>query len=94
MQPIATGILQGLLVLLILFLIYIRDICKQQKGFFSLSYIDNYCISTTSTLEKKNSKYLDKAIEQLVKEGKESAIKFNASKTELLHVSSKRQQRN
>jgi hypothetical protein len=75
-----------------LFLIYIRDICKQRLGSFSLSYIDDYCIATTSTLEKKNCKNLDKAIKQLVEEGKELAIKFNAGKTELLHISSKKQQ--
>jgi hypothetical protein len=92
MQPIATGILQGLLASPMLFLIYIRDICKQQQGSFSLSYIDDYCIATTSTLEKKNCKHLDTAIKQLVKEEKELAIKFNASKTELLHISSKKQQ--
>ena len=92
MQPIAIGILQGLLVLPILFLIYIRDIFKQRQGSFSLSYIDDYCIATTSTLEKKNCKRLGTAIKQLVKEAKESAIKFNASKTKLLHISSRRQQ--
>ena len=74
MQPIATGIPQGSLVLLILFLIYIRDICKQRQGSFSLSYIDDYCIATISILERKNCKHLDKAIKQLVKEGKESVI--------------------
>jgi ribonuclease HI len=92
MQSIATGIPQGSPVSPILFLIYIRDICKQRQGSFSLSYIDDYCIATTSTSEKKNCKHLDIAIKQLVKEGKESAIEFDASKTELLHISSKRQQ--
>jgi len=92
MQLIDIGILQGLLASPMLFLIYVKDICKQRQGTFSLSYIDNYSIATTSTLERKNCKKLDKAIKQLVQEGKESTIKFNASKTKLLHISSKRQQ--
>src|SRR3954468_12575752 len=92
MQLVYIGILQGSPISPILFLIYIRDICKPRPNTLLLSYIDDFCLGTTSTLEKKNCKILTYTIQLLIKEAKELAIKFNASKTELLHVSSKKQQ--
>jgi len=75
----------------ILFLLYIRNICRLEiEGAYSLSYIDNFAITVTLNSAKSNYKKLKGIALELMSRAKEAAISFDISKIELIHFYSKR----
>jgi hypothetical protein len=70
-----------LLILPILFLLYIRDICKTRPDTFTFSYIDNICIGASAMLTKKLKKILKRTAKAILQEAKESAIEFDVENT-------------
>ena len=75
----------------ILFLLYIRDICKTRLDTFTFSYINNICIRASAKSITTLKQVLEKAAKAILQEAKENAIKFNVEKTELLYASRKRE---
>jgi hypothetical protein len=73
----------------ILFLLYIRDICKIRLDTFTLSYINDIYIGASVSLIKKLKKILKSTVKAILEEARESAIKFNIEKIELLYASYK-----
>ena len=91
-QILETGIPQGSLISPILFLIYIRNICKDRdrEDASLLTYIDDFAITVISNLARNNCRKLKKIAEHLISLGKENAIEFNIEKTELIYFHNKR----
>ncbi|WP_432712296.1 reverse transcriptase domain-containing protein [Pedobacter sp.] len=83
-ESINAGVPQGSPISPILFLIYTRDLFKGSAAFI-LSYIDDVSLSISSTSMKKNIKILEQEVKNLFLKGDQSAIKFDAAKTELIH---------
>ena len=83
-SPIESGIPQGSPISPILFLIYIRDLFQSVSN-FSLSYMDDLSISTSSTSLQKNVRTLSLVVAALFRKGEETAIQFDPAKTELIH---------
>ena len=88
-QNIETGIPQGSPISPILFLIYIRKICRDQGDSSLLTYMDNFAITVVSNSARNNYRKLKQIVEHLVSLGKENAIEFNIGKTELIHIYNK-----
>jgi len=74
----------------ILFLIYIRDICKPRPATFTFSYIDDICVGASRRSVKKIKKTLEQTAKALIREATDNAIEFEVSKTELLYASRKK----
>jgi hypothetical protein len=74
-----------------LFLIYIRDICRARLDTFTFSYIDDICIGASTTLIPKLRQILKRTAKAILREAKQSAIQFNIEKTELLYASRKKE---
>jgi hypothetical protein len=89
LQRVKIGIPQGLPILPILFLLYIRDICKTRPDTFTFSYIDDICIGASAMLT--NKQILKRTAKAILQEAGESAIEFDVEKTELLYASRKRE---
>ena len=88
---IETGIPQGSPISPILFMLYLRNICRlETEGAYSLSYADGFAITVTSNSAKNNCKKLEGIALELMSRAKEAAISFDISKTELIHFHSKR----
>ena len=88
---IETGIPQGSPISPILFMLYLRNICRlETEGAYSLSYADDFAITVTSNSAKSNCKKLEGIALQLMSKAKEAAISFDVSKTELIHFYNKR----
>jgi hypothetical protein len=75
----------------ILFLLYIRDICKIRLDTFTFSYIDNICIGASAMSTNKLKQILKRTAKAILQEARESAIEFDVEKTELLYASRKRE---
>ena len=75
----------------ILFLLYIRDICKVRPNTFTFSYINDICIRASARLTKKLKQILKETARAILQEARESAIEFNVEKTKLLYASRKRE---
>ena len=74
----------------ILFLLYLRNICRlETEGAYSLSYIDDFAITVTSNSAKSNCKKLEGIALELMSRAKEAVISFNISKTELIYFYNK-----
>jgi hypothetical protein len=91
LQRIRIGIPQGSPISPILFLLYIRDICKRRPDTFTFSYIDDICIGASARSTKKLKQILEKTARAILQEARESAIEFDVEKTELLYASRKRE---
>jgi len=70
--------------LLILFLIYIRDLFKS-RSIKPISYMDDIGLIASSKSLKNNIKILEREAKALVKLGEEKSISFDIEKTELIH---------
>ena len=55
-----------------------------------LSYIDDFCIATSSTSAKLNCERLEKVAAGLIAQAAESRAQFDRSKTELIHFTTHR----
>jgi hypothetical protein len=84
------GIPQGSPISPILSLIYIRDICKTRLDTFTFSYIDDICIGARAKSIRKLKQILQRTAKAILQEARESAIKLDVEKTELLYASRKR----
>jgi hypothetical protein len=91
LQRVKIGIPQGLPILPILFLLYIRDICKTRLDTFTFSYIDDICIGASAMSTNKLKQILKRTAKAILQEARESAIEFDVEKTELLYASRKRE---
>lgn len=91
LQKVRIGIPQGSLISPILFLLYIRDICRTRLDTFTFSYIDDICIGASARSTKKLKQILEETARDLLWEARESAIEFDVEKTELLYASRKRE---
>ena len=88
---IETGIPQGSPISPILFMLYLRNICKlETEGAYTLSYADDFAITATSNSAKTNCKKLKGIALKLMSKAKEAAISFDVGKTELIHFHNKR----
>ena len=85
------GIPQGSPISPILFLLYIRDICRTRLDTFTFSYIDDIYIGASASSTKKLKQILEETVRELLWEARESAVKFDVKKTELLYASRKRE---
>jgi hypothetical protein len=90
-QRVKIGIPQGLPILPILFLLYIKDICKTRLDTFTFSYIDDICIGASAMSTNKLKQILKRTAKAILQEAGESAIEFDVEKTELLYASRKRE---
>ena len=87
---IKTGIPQGSPISPILFMLYLRNICRlETEGAYTLSYIDDFAIIATLNSAKTNYKKLKGIALKLMSKAKEAAISFNVGKTELIHFHNK-----
>ena len=75
----------------ILFLLYIRDICRTRPNTFTFSYIDNICIRASARSTKKLKQILEETARAILQEARESVIEFDVEETELLYASRKRE---
>ena len=91
LQRVKIGIPQGSLILPILFLLYVRDICKTRLDTFTFSYIDDICIRASAKSVTTLKQVLKKAAKAILQEAKENASEFDVEKTELLYASRKRE---
>jgi hypothetical protein len=91
LQRVKIGIPQGSPISPILFLLYIRDICKTRPDTFTFSYIDDICIGASARSTKKLKTILERTAKAILQEAGESAIEFDVEKTELLYASRKRE---
>jgi hypothetical protein len=91
LQKVKIGIPQGSPISPILFLIYIRDICKTRPDTFTFSYIDDICIGASAMSTKKLKQILERTAKAILQEAGESAIEFDVEKIELLYASRKRE---
>jgi hypothetical protein len=91
LQRVKIGIPQGSPILPILFLLYIRDICKTRLDTFTFSYIDDICIGASAMSTNKLKQILKRTAKAILQEARESAIEFDVEKTELLYASRKRE---
>ena len=88
---IETGIPQGSPISPILFMLYLRNICRLEiEGAYTLSYADDFAIIVTLNLAKINCKKLKGIALKLMSKAKEAAISFDVGKTELIHFHNKR----
>ena len=90
LQRVKIGIPQGSPISPILFLLYIRDICKTRLDTFTFSYIDDICIGASASSTKVLQQTLERTAKAILQEAKESAIEFDVEKTELLYASRKK----
>jgi ribonuclease HI len=91
LQRVKIGIPQGSPISPILFLLYIRDICKTRPDTFTFSYIDDICIGASAKSTKTLKQILENTATAVLREAKQSAIEFDVEKTELLYASRKRE---
>jgi ribonuclease HI len=91
LQRVKIGIPQGSPISPILFLLYIRDICKTRPDTFTFSYIDDICIGASAMSTNKLKQILERTAKAILQEAGESAIEFDVEKTELLYASRKRE---
>jgi hypothetical protein len=83
------GILQSSPISPILFLLYVRNIVA--KDCFQLFYIDDFCLTVSSTLLQKNCNALNAIVGQLIQQAIEKEVEFDSEKTELIHFYSGKQ---
>src|SRR6266568_5932416 len=87
---IETGIPQGSPISPILFMLYLRNICRlETEGVYTLSYADDFAIIVTSNSAKTNCKKLEGIALKLMSKAEEAAISFDIGKTELIHFYNK-----
>ena len=91
LQKVKIGIPQGSPISPILFLLYIRDICRTRPDTFTFSYIDDICIGASARSTKKLQQTLEQTARAILQEARESAIEFDVEKTELLYASRKKE---
>ena len=84
---IDTGISQGSLVSLILFLIYIRFLFKETNNIKIRipSYVDDIVILAKSESLENNYQILENTAKKLMYWGQSNGIEFDRDKTELIH---------
>ena len=82
--------------LLILFLIYIRNLFLKIKAKFlqvqTSSYIDNIALYIERPLAKENCRVLQRAVKTVFEWTAENTVKFDDSKSELIHFFRKKQE--
>jgi hypothetical protein len=86
-REVETRVPQGSPFSPILFLTYIRDLSNDLQDVYSLFYIDDIGLATSSTSYLLNSEVLQREVAKLVRTGNSKAIQFDLQKIELLHVS-------
>ena len=91
LQSVKIGIPQGSPISPILFLLYIRDICKTRPDTFTFSYIDDIYIGASARSISTLKDILERTAKALLRKAKDSTIKFDVEKTELLYASRKRE---
>jgi hypothetical protein len=64
----------------ILFLIYIRDVCSARLDTFTFYYIDDICIGPSATSRPKLKHILKRTAKAILREAKQSAIEFDIRK--------------
>ena len=88
---IKTGIPQGSPISLILFMLYLYNICRlKTEGAYTLSYANDFAITVTLNSAKINCKKLKGIVLKLMSKAKEAVISFNISKIKLIHFYNKR----
>jgi hypothetical protein len=61
----------------------VRDIVAE--GCFQLLYIDDFCLTVSSTSLRKNCKRLESIIDRLLRLATDKGVQFDPGKTELVH---------
>jgi hypothetical protein len=74
------GVGRSLVNYVILFLIYIRDICSARLDTFTFYYIDDICIGPSATSRPKLKHILKRTAKAILREAKQSAIEFDIRK--------------